>query len=113
MLQLGGRLWRAGERHSTVAFVIKPPHPPSPVPAQVYMHAADQAWTSRKGHPRMQYWSGDVLPLGGGVSAVRIGGHFPGSCVLHIASSARDGKPVLLTSDNIHCVPHRRWLSFM
>lgn len=79
----------------------------------VYMHAADQAWTSRKGHPRMQYWSGDVLPLGGGVSAVRIGGHFPGSCVLHIASSARDGKPVLLTSDNIHCVPHRRWLSFM
>ncbi len=79
----------------------------------VYLHGDDRDWVT---HPdsAIRFWKGDTLdPLpGSGLSLVRCGGHFPGSCVLHWPDGA-EGRGVLLTGDTIMVVPDRRWVSFM
>lgn len=46
------------------------------------------------------------------VTLTRVGGHFPGSAVVHWADGA-DGKGVLLSSDTIFANPDRTSVSFM
>lgn len=79
----------------------------------VYLHGDDRDWVT---HPdsAIRFWKGDTLdPLpGSGLTLVRCGGHFPGSCVLHWPAGA-EGRGVLLTGDTIMVVPDRRWVSFM
>ena len=53
----------------------------------------------------------EPLP-GSGLTLIRCGGHFPGSCVLHWAAGA-GGAGALLTGDTIQVVADRRWVSFM
>jgi glyoxylase-like metal-dependent hydrolase (beta-lactamase superfamily II) len=79
----------------------------------VYLHGDDRAWVTRP-DPAIRFWSGetaDPLP-GSGLTLIRCGGHFPGSCVLHWPSGA-DGRGALLTGDTIQVVSDRRWVSFM
>lgn len=66
-------------------------------PAQVYLHAADRQWVTRPS-PRLEVWEGDERQLGPGLRLMRLGGHFPGSCVL-LWEAARDGKGVLFTGE--------------
>nr|MBA3416177.1 MBL fold metallo-hydrolase [Chloroflexia bacterium] len=47
-----------------------------------------------------------------GLTAIRCGGHYPGSSVLHWADGA-DGAGALFTGDTIYVVQDRRWVSFM
>ena len=96
-LQLKHRL-----RLSTAASRTLPPLTPPPAltaPAlhwlQVYLHAADRQWVTCPS-PRLQFWEGDERQLGPGLRLLRLGGHFPGSCVL-LWEAARDGKGVLFT----------------
>lgn len=91
----------------------------------IFLHAADREWVTRpekeedggsdsgRSSPRYVFWEGDELPLGDGLRAVRLGGHFPGSAVLLLAQGAEDGEAVAFTSDTILPVPHRQWVSFM
>ncbi len=79
----------------------------------VFLHADDRAWVTHP-DPAIRFWDGaahDPLP-GSGLTLVRCGGHFPGSCVLHWPAGA-EGQGVLLTGDTIMVVPDRRWVSFM
>jgi glyoxylase-like metal-dependent hydrolase (beta-lactamase superfamily II) len=79
----------------------------------ILLHAADRAWVMRS-DAAIRYWDGDtteVLP-GGGLTLIRCGGHFPGSCVLLWAAGAA-GRGALLTGDTIQVVADRRWVSFM
>lgn len=79
----------------------------------VFVHAADRAWVTRPDEA-IRYWPGEtaeVLP-GSGLTLIRCGGHFPGSCVLHWADGA-GGAGALLTGDTITVVADRRWVSFM
>ncbi|WDR01828.1 hypothetical protein PSQ19_14030 [Devosia algicola] len=62
--------------------------------------------------PAITYWQGDALTIVPGVRAVRCGGHFAGSTVLHWAAGA-GGDGILLTGDTIQVVPDAGWLSFM
>ncbi len=62
--------------------------------------------------PAINYWTGETLDLGQGITLIRCGGHFDGSAVLHWADGA-DGKGVLMTGDTIMVVPDTRWMSFM
>jgi metallo-beta-lactamase superfamily protein len=75
----------------------------------VYVQAADREWLQRD-DPVVTIWEEktEVLP---GVVLHRIGGHFPGSAVLHFVGA--DGRGVLLSGDTVACTPDERWVSFM
>ncbi|MDP9370802.1 MAG: MBL fold metallo-hydrolase [Chloroflexota bacterium] len=77
----------------------------------IHVHADDQAWVT---HPSdaIRPWSGESLEVLPGLTLIRCGGHFPGSCVLHWAEGA-GGAGVLFTGDTIMVASDRRWLSFM
>ena len=62
--------------------------------------------------PRITFWSGETLALPGELTLVRLGGHFPGSAVLHWPAGA-EGRGALLTGDTIYVVADRAWVSFM
>lgn len=79
--------------------------------APIYLHEADRQWVMRP-DSRINFWSGETLPLLGEITLVRLGGHFAGSTVLHWASGA-DGKGLLLTGDTIQVVADRNWVTFM
>ena len=77
----------------------------------VHLHAADRAWVMRP-HQALRFWDGDALELGGDVTLIRLGGHFPGSTVLHwTAGGGQDG--VLLTGDTIQLVADPRRVTFL
>lgn len=76
----------------------------------IHIHEANRPYVMRPSE-RVNYWSGETLDLGQGVSLIRCGGHFEGSTVLHWPGV--DGKGVLMTGDTIMVVPDTRWVSFM
>jgi hypothetical protein len=77
----------------------------------IYLHAADRQWVTRPDRA-IQFWDGETMDLGGGLTLIRCGGHFEGGTVLHWAEGA-GGRGALLTGDIIQVVPDRRWVSFM
>ncbi len=78
----------------------------------VYLHAEHRPWVMRPDDDAIVYWEGEQRPIVPGVTAIRCGGHFPGSTTLHWAEGA-GGKGSLFTSDTIYVVSDRRWVSFM
>jgi glyoxylase-like metal-dependent hydrolase (beta-lactamase superfamily II) len=79
----------------------------------IYLHGDDRTWVTRP-DDAIRFWRGetaDPLPASG-LTLVRCGGHFPGSCVLHWPDGA-GGAGALLTGDTITVVSDRRWVSFM
>jgi glyoxylase-like metal-dependent hydrolase (beta-lactamase superfamily II) len=79
--------------------------------AQIFLHAADREWVTRKS-PRIQFWEGTTLSLWDGLTLINCGGHFEGGTVLHWPAGA-NGKGALLTGDIITVVQDRRYVSFM
>ena len=77
----------------------------------IHIHADHRAWVMRPSS-RVRFWEGDTLELVPGATMVRLGGHFPGSSVLHWEHAA-DGQGVLLTSDTIYPLPASGWVTFM
>lgn len=77
----------------------------------IYLHAADRAWVVRPDEA-MVFWEGDTQALPGGLTLIRVGGHFPGSTVLHWSEGAA-GRGALLTGDSIKVAQDRRHVSFM
>lgn len=79
--------------------------------APIYLHADNQPWVMRP-DPAIRYWQGETSEILPGVTVIRCGGHFPGSCVLHWAAGA-SGNGALFTGDTIYVVSDRRYVSFM
>lgn len=79
----------------------------------IYLHADDRAWVTRP-DDAIHFWDGETMAVlpGSGLTAIRCGGHFAGSSVLHWPDGA-GGLGVLLTGDTITVVADRRWVSFM
>lgn len=77
----------------------------------VLLHAADRSWVRRPARC-IEYWHGDTLALGNGVTLVRTGGHFPGSTVLHWATGPR-GRGALFVGDSPQVAQDRRGVGFM
>ena len=73
----------------------------------VYVHADDRKWIMRP-DPCFEFWQGEELDLGGGLTLLRLGGHFTGGQVLHWAAGS-----ALLSGDTVAVVADRRWVSFM
>ncbi len=76
----------------------------------VMVAEADLEWVARP-DPVIRTWSGklDVLP---GVTVRQVGGHFPGSAVLHWAAGA-GGAGALFSADTIHGNPDHSSVTFM
>ena len=79
--------------------------------APVYLHAADREWVMRP-DPSLVHWEGDAREIGGGMTLLRLGGHFAGGTVLHWAGGA-EGRGAILSGDILQVSPDRRHVSFM
>src|SRR5262249_15142735 len=79
--------------------------------APVYLHEADRSWVMHPA-PGIRFWPGERLALFGGLSLVRLGGHFPGATVCHWTAGAGGGG-AMLAGDVLQVVPDRRFVSFM
>ena len=79
--------------------------------ATIYLHADEAPYVMRP-DPAVRFWQGERLPLFGGLTLIRCGGHFAGAQVAHWPAGA-DGKGVLLTGDIIMVAQDRRYVSFM
>jgi glyoxylase-like metal-dependent hydrolase (beta-lactamase superfamily II) len=79
--------------------------------APVHLPAADRRWAMRP-DPALRFWTGDELSLPGGLTVVRLGGHFPGAAALLWPDGAA-GRGALLVGDTLQVVPDRRYVSFM
>ena len=77
----------------------------------IHLHAADREWVMRPSSA-IRFWDGDTLPLGDGVTVLRLGGHFPGASVLHWADGA-EGKGALLTGDTVQVVADASRVTFL
>jgi glyoxylase-like metal-dependent hydrolase (beta-lactamase superfamily II) len=71
----------------------------------ILLHEDDREWIMRP-DPAIELWSGETHELGGGVTLLRLGGHFAGGTVLHHGD-------VLLSGDIVMVIPDRRYVSFM
>lgn len=79
--------------------------------APIYLHRFDAEWVMRPDEV-IQFWSGEMKPLFGGLTLVKTGGHFDGFQVLHWPAGA-GGKGVLLAGDQPYVCQDPRWVSFM
>jgi glyoxylase-like metal-dependent hydrolase (beta-lactamase superfamily II) len=77
----------------------------------IFIHEDNKPWMPRL-DPVIHWWHGETCKINGALTAVRCGGHFPGSSVLHWREGA-GGKGALFTGDGILPVEDRRWVSFM
>jgi glyoxylase-like metal-dependent hydrolase (beta-lactamase superfamily II) len=77
----------------------------------IFLHADHKPWVMRP-DDAVVYWPGETYQILPGLTAIRCGGHFPGSTVLHWAEGA-GGKGALFTGDTIYVVADRRWVTFM
>ncbi len=78
---------------------------------RVHLHAADREWVMRP-DPAIRFWDGDTLALGRDLTLVRLGGHFPGSTVLHWKAGANHGG-ALLTGDTLQVVADPNRVTFL
>ena len=77
----------------------------------ILLHAADKLWIQRRA-PQIEFWDGDVQPVCDHVTLLRVGGHFPGSTVLHWKQGPRAGG-ALFPGDALQVAYDRRHVSFM
>ena len=76
----------------------------------VLVSEADVDWVKRP-DPAITTWS-ERYEVAPGLTLHQLGGHFPGSSVLHWAAGA-GGRGVLLVSDTIHANPDRATVTFL
>jgi hypothetical protein len=73
----------------------------------VLLHADDAGWVMRP-DDAIELWDDETRELGG-LTLLRLGGHFAGATVLH----RPDGAGTLLSGDVVQVIPDRGWVSFM
>ena len=79
--------------------------------APIHLSTADRRWVTRPDEA-IRFWDGERFELPGGLTLLRLGGHFAGGTVLHWPAGA-EGRGVLLSGDIVSVVPDRRFVSFM
>ena len=77
------------------------------VDGPVLLHADDAGWIMRP-DDAIELWDGETRDVGG-LTLLRLGGHFAGGTVLY----RPDGAGTLLSGDIVQAIPDRRWVSFM
>jgi glyoxylase-like metal-dependent hydrolase (beta-lactamase superfamily II) len=73
----------------------------------VLVHKADKQWVVEP-DACIEFWTGETRDILPGITLHRLGGHFPGSTILHWAD-----RRTLLAGDTMLVTPDRRHVSFM
>ncbi|HEX8021470.1 hypothetical protein [Mucilaginibacter sp.] len=76
----------------------------------IYIHQNDAEWMPFK-TPHIRLWNGDRMNLWDGINIVHIGGHFAGSCVLHVAGLTPQG--TMLCGDTFNIARSKRHMAIM
>ena len=76
----------------------------------IYIHQNDAEWVPFNS-PYIYLWGGNTTQLWDGISVVHIGGHFAGSCVLHIAGFTPNG--TMLCGDTFNIARSKRHMAIM
>jgi len=79
--------------------------------APIYLHDADRSWVQRS-DGNLEFWSGAIQSLFGGLTLVHCAGHFEGFQVLHWPPGA-GGRGALLAGDQPQVCFDRRWVTFL
>jgi glyoxylase-like metal-dependent hydrolase (beta-lactamase superfamily II) len=73
----------------------------------VFLHSADRDWVV-DADPSIVFWEGESKEILSGITLHRLGGHFPGSSVLHWAD-----RRALFSGDTVLATPDQKYVSFM
>ena len=76
----------------------------------VLVSEPDMGWVARP-DPAIEPWHRRV-EIAPGLTLLQLGGHFPGSAIVHWANGA-GGRGVLLVSDTVHVNPDRSTVTFL
>ncbi|AEV99651.1 hypothetical protein A4D02_27880 [Niastella koreensis] len=74
----------------------------------IYIHKNDAEHIVAGGQ-HVQLWEGDALPLWDGIQMLLIGGHFEGSCILHVPFLSAQG--AILCGDTLFLSPSKKHFS--
>jgi len=77
----------------------------------IHLHAADSEWIMRA-DPAIRAWRGETLEIAGGVTLLRLGGHFAGGTVLHWSDGA-EGRGALFSGDIVQVAADLNRVSFL
>jgi uncharacterized Zn-finger protein len=76
----------------------------------VYIHENDNEYIVQKGE-HINLWKGDELAFWDGIKMILIGGHFAGSCILHVPFLSNKG--AILCGDTLFLSPSKKHFSVM
>lgn len=76
----------------------------------IYIHKNDEQWIFNKGD-QVRLWEGAEQELWDGISIINVGGHFPGSSILHIPFLSPKG--VVLCGDTFYISPSKKHMAAM
>jgi len=76
----------------------------------VYIHQSDEQWIMEKG-THISCWTGAEKLLWEGMRIINIGGHFPGSSILHVPFLSKEG--AIFCGDTLYLAPNKKHLAVM
>lgn len=76
----------------------------------IFIHRRDEQWIVNKS-VRVELWSGTEKELWNDIKLINIGGHFPGSSILHVPFLSREG--VVLCGDTFVISPSKKHVAVM
>lgn len=76
----------------------------------IYIHQNDEQWIFNKGN-HVSLWPGLKKELWDGIRIINIGGHFPGSSIIHIPFLSPKG--VVLCGDSFYISPSKKHMAVM
>jgi glyoxylase-like metal-dependent hydrolase (beta-lactamase superfamily II) len=76
----------------------------------IWIHQNDKQWIFNKGN-HVSLWTGIEKEMWDGIKLINIGGHFPGSSILHIPSFSPKG--TILCGDTFFISPNKKHIAVM
>lgn len=76
----------------------------------VYIHQKDEQWISNKGK-HVSLWRDTEKQLWEGIRLINVGGHFPGSSILHVPFLSNEG--AILCGDTFYISPSKKHAAVM
>lgn len=76
----------------------------------IYIHQKDESWIFNRGE-KVQLWQGIEKGLWDGIRLINIGGHFPGSSILHVPFLSAKG--TILCGDTFYISPSKQHMAPM
>lgn len=76
----------------------------------IYIHRSDEQWIFHKGG-RVEFWTGEEKVLWDGMRLMNVGGHFPGSSILHVPHLSPEG--TVFCGDTLVIAPNKQHIAVM